>query len=395
MADLAVLDILLHGKPAGKLLELCNGRTLFDFDESYLADEGRPAIGLSFYEGVAGGAVGRPGQERNRLAPFFSNLLPEGPMREWLARQAGVAPEREFALLGALGDDLPGAVTVHHAGEGREESAMMRFSLPGMQAKFPAIADARTRLAVPEQGGGGNWIVKLPSPRWPKLPENEYTMTELARRAGIAVPETRLVPLADIQGLPEEFGSGAGTAFAARRFDRAQGASVHTEDFAQVFGIHPERKYNRGSLANIAQVLSRTTSSGSEWTEFIRRIVFNALIGNANAHLKNWSLAYPDKRAPALSPAYDLVSTVAYLPADIMSLKVSRSKAFADFSKGEILHLAERAALPGKAVWGIAKETIQLFHEAWAGNAGDLPVDNGVRSAIDRHIATLPMVKEA
>ena len=54
--------------------------------------------------------------------------------------------------------------------------------------------------------------------------------------------------------------------------------------------------------------------------EFLRRFVFNALIGNADMHLKNWSLIYPDRRAAMLAPAYDFVSTIAYLPDDRLAL---------------------------------------------------------------------------
>ena len=393
MADLSILHVLLHGRPVGKLLDLWGGRTLFEFDEAYAGDGHRPTLGLCLNNG-AGGVAGDTQPCRGRLMPFFSNLLPEGELLDWLAAEAGLGPGQEFALLRELGGDLPGAVTVRPDGE-RSPASPMRFSLAGMRMKFSAVADARSRLAIPAHGQGGDWIVKPPSPRWPALPENEWATMELARRVGIDVPETRLLPLAEIDGLPGAVGGPGERAFAVRRFDRVDGASVHSEDFAQVFGVHPERKYNRGSLANIAQVLSRTPGLEGGRLEFIRRVVFNALIGNGDAHLKDWALVYPDGRTPSLAPAYGLVSTIMYFPGTIMALKVSRSKKFGDFGKSEILHLAERAALPKRAVWNTARETVALFHEAWAGDARSLPIGEEMRSVVDKHLETLPLLREA
>ena len=402
MADLGVLDIHLHGSPVGRLLDLWGGRTLFEFDEAYTSSGNRPVLGL-FFEDGAGGVNADTQPCPGRLMPFFSNLLPEGESRDWLEPSLMGASGGEFTLLGALGGDLPGAITARlpagdaFAGPAREapSDGVMRSSLPGMRMKFPGRAGARFRLSVPGGGQEGDWIIKPPSPRWPDLPENEYAMMELARKVGIPVPDTRLVAMANIDGLPEAFAQGGGRAFAARRFDRADGASIHMEDFAQIFGVHPERKYNRGSLANIAQTLSRANSGLDSQLDLIRRITFNALIGNGDAHLKDWSLVYPDGRTPVLAPAYGLVSTIAYLPADLMALKVSRSRAFADFCKAELLHLAERAALPKTAVWEAARETVQRFHEVWAAEAGNLPLVDSARSAIDNHLKGLPIILEA
>lgn len=148
-----------------------------------------------------------------RVPPFFANLLPEGPLRAYLARQAGVNEKREFVLLWALGRDLPGALTVRAAdgtalppdadsraddlGDERRPD-MLRFSLAGVQLKFPALMNAGKPggLVIPAQGVGGSWIVKLPSARYAGIPENEFSMMTLARRLGMDVPDARL-PLPD------------------------------------------------------------------------------------------------------------------------------------------------------------------------------------------------------
>ena len=160
---------------------------------------------------------------------------------------------------------------------------------------------------------GGSWIVKLPSGRFAAVPENEYAMMALARAVGIEVPRTELIDIGDIRGLPADAGTMEGKALAVQRFDRGdKGAPIHMEDFAQVFGLYPDDKYRHRSYANIAAVLWAETGEAGTY-EFLRRLIFSVLIGNADMHLKNGSLLYPDQRSPVLSPAYDLVSTLPYI----------------------------------------------------------------------------------
>ena len=130
---------------------------------------------------------------------------------------------------------------------------------------------------------------------------------------------------------------------------------MHIEDFAQVFGVYPEDKYRRASARNIGAVIG-AECRGDDIVEFIRRLTFNTLIGNADMHLKKWSLIYPDRRHAALAPAYDLVSTIAYLPDDSAALKFSRTRRFSEFSEDELAHLAARALLPEKLVLDAARE---------------------------------------
>src|SRR5690606_25538475 len=88
------------------------GRTLFAFNEDYIEDDKRPTVSLS-YKDPFGGLVTKFRSYTMVVPPFFSNLLPEGPLRQYLADRAGVKQTREFFLLWMLGRDLPGAVTVH------------------------------------------------------------------------------------------------------------------------------------------------------------------------------------------------------------------------------------------------------------------------------------------
>ncbi len=403
MADVDILDVLLHHEPIGTLTRVGGDQTLFAFNDAYVADEDRPVLGLSFKEQLGGLlTVFRP--TRTRLMPFFSNLLPEGHLRTYVAQRAGVNPVREFFLLWVLGADLPGAVTIrpaHHDAWPPDESGAadddhrrdnaLRFSLAGMQLKLSAVMEASGGLTIPARGIGGSWIVKLPSRRFARVPENEFSMLTLARLSGMDVPAFRLVDVAAIRNLPDGIGTVDGQALAIERFDRSPaGGAVHVEDFAQVFGVYPEDKYRRASARSIGAVIG-AECRGDDIVEFIRRLTFNTLIGNADMHLKNWSLIYPDRRHAALAPAYDLVSTIAYLPDDSAALKFSRTRRFSEFSEDELAHLAAKALLPEKLVLDAARETVALFHQHWRGEWRHLPLAAEAAQAIAAHLQTIPI----
>ncbi len=271
----------------------------------------------------------------------------------------------------------------------------LRFSLAGVQLKFSAISEASGCLTIPAKGMGGSWIVKLPSTRFAGVPENEYSMMELARLVGMDVPSINLIDVKDVENLPSGIGELQGQAFAIKRFDRLEdGGQVHIEDFAQVFDVYPKEKYKKASAANIAQVIG-AESDEKDISEFIRRLVFNTLIGNADMHLKNWSLIYPDRRNATLSPAYDFVSTIPYIEDEKAALNFSRTKRFDEFTFDELKHLAARASLPEKVVLDTSIETISLFHEHWQKEKTNLPLHSNVREAIDKHIDKVPITTKA
>jgi len=405
MADVTVLDVRLYGTSIGTMTRVGGDRTIFAFNDDYIDDNGRPVLGLAFKD-VLGQLITDVKPTRVRVPPFFSNLLPEGPLRDYLAERAGVHPSREFFLLWVLGSDLPGAVTVVPAdGEpwpvdaqaggdvGRRDphESALRFSLAGVQIKFSAIHNARGGLTIPAKGVGGSWIVKLPSREFRRVPENEYSMLTLARLVGIEVPALELVDLDEIENLPRGIGTLEGQALAIRRFDRREdGTAVHMEDFAQVFGVYPGDKYKRASARSIAAVLGAECGE-NDIAEFIQRLTFNTLVGNADMHLKNWSLIYPDRRHAALAPAYDFVSTVAYIPDGEAALNFSRTKRFDQFSEDEILHLAAKARLPQRLVLDTARETVELFHQHWRAEKVNLPLEARVVDAVEKHLRTVPI----
>ena len=403
----STLNVLLYGEPIATITNVGNDRTLFAFMDSYIHDESRPVLGLGFKDSL-GGLLTSFKPTQTKLTPFFSNLLPEETMRHYLAERAGVNPAREFFLLWVLGQDLAGAITVEPAdGEALPPNVQqdiddemkidvpMRFSLAGVQLKFSAVQQANGGLTIPATGQGGSWIVKLPSSRFDAVPENEYSMMELARMLGMDVPETQLLPINQIANIPDGIGKFGDAfknaqAFVIKRFDRAGDQAVHIEDFAQVFGVYPQDKYKKASMRNIAQVIG-IEGQDEDIAEFTRRLVFNTLIGNADMHLKNWSVIYKDKRTASIAPAYDFVSTIPYIPDDSASLKVSRSKKFSDFTLDELSHLAAKAMLPEKLVLDTAKQTVAGFHEIWAKEKAHLPLTKSMIEAIETHLRSIPL----
>lgn len=407
MADVSVLDVLLYGEPIGTLTRVQGDRTLFAFNEDHIADAARPALGLGFKDSF-GDLITSFKPVQRRLMPFFSGLLPEGHLRTYLADRAGVNPAREFFLLWVLGRDLPGAITVvpvdgdawppdaEDDGDDRDDDhagEALRFSLAGVQLKFSAVIEATGGLTIPAHGVGGDWIVKLPSNQYEGVPENEYSMMTLARLVGIDVPAVQLLNPESIGNLPDGIGKLDGQAYAIERFDRlADGTPVHIEDFAQVFGVYPEDKYKRASYRSIARVIG-AEGRDTDIAELTRRLTFNALIGNADMHLKNWSLIYPDRRTAALAPAYDFVCTTAYVPDEQAALKFSRTRRVDEFTQDELSHLAAGARLPERLVLDTARETVARFHDVWKSEKGGLPMSAQVKKAVESNVAKVPLAK--
>lgn len=397
------LDVRLGPTHVGTLTHLGNEALIFTFDPAYVeADLERPTLSLGF-KTADGGLVEQTRPTRVRLPPFFSNLLPEAHLREYLAARGGIHPDREFFLLWLLGPDLPGAVDIRSPDGGtpptaddapsreRGQGQPFRFSLAGVQLKFSALMETSKGLTLPVGGVGGDWIVKLPSPRFEAVPENEHAMMTLAAAAGIDVPAVRLVATKDIGRLPPDLPEAFGQSLAVRRFDRpTPGVRVHIEDFAQVFGVYPENKYKRASYGSIARVLWLEAGEAAI-TEYTRRLVFNVLIGNADAHLKNWSVIYPDRRTAKLAPAYDLVATVPYIPADRLALSLGDTKEFADVDLDRFRRFAERAGLPVRLVVQTVRETAAKVRDLWPGHDPLRALPDWMRDKIAAHMATVPL----
>lgn len=386
------LEVSLSELPVGQLL-LTSADTPgvdlieFELDKRYLDAIPRPILGQFFEDNPA-----RAHRSRMRIPPFFSNLLLEGYLRKLVAKRAGVSPEREFYLIAYLGEDLPGTVVVRPDPplEVSAEQSQLRFSLAGVQLKFSMVREGRG-LRLPASGRGGDWLVKLPDARAQLVPENEYSMMKWAQGVGLEVPEVDLVSPSEVRGLPSEVETLTGQVFAIRRFDRpALGQRVHIEDFAQMLGLYAADKYESANYETVGNIILRLGGE-KDLQEFVARLVFITAIGNGDAHLKNWSLIYPDRVRARLSPAYDLVSTIQYIEGDALGLNLAGSKRFENVSLGSFEKLAKRLKVDPAPIASKVLATIEATLDAWSKLRPELPIPESFKSRIDAHLERVPL----
>ncbi len=372
----------------------------FRFRNEYLELHSRPVLGQLFEDDLR-----RAYRSTLRLPPFFSNLLPEGPLRELVARHTEVNEQREALLLGALGNDLPGAVVVEPGDGGDaldeeepsapgpeafEHDSRLKFSLAGVQLKFSVLRSGE-RLTLPASGQGGDWIVKLPDVQHPSVPGNEYSMLQWAQKAGIEVPEHQLIPISHIEGLPRGMVFSEVEAFAIRRFDRTPERRIHQEDFAQVLGLYPERKYKQYNYETIGNIV-HAVAGPEAFVEYARRLLFVVLSGNGDAHHKNWSLRYLDGRRASLSPAYDFVFTKAYLGEDELALKLGGARSFAGVTFSSFRQLALRCGYDERALVDRMLEAAVRIREAWTELEPEMPLAAEVKAKLRRHLDSVHLL---
>ena len=395
------LEVFLNAVKVGTIVRTPGDFNAFSFDEAYRVGGGSPTLSLSF-RAATGGLRKDPKPLAGALPAFFANLLPEDKLREAMEKHhAGdVRPGNDFDLLAALGADLPGAVRVV-PGEGMDEAPQTaahekpkaRFSLAGVQMKLSVMKNTGKGggLTLPLGDGQGQYIAKFPSTAFPGVSENEFAALALASAIGMDVPANELVAKSDFEGIPEEFDTLAeGQVLLITRFDRGtNGTRIHIEDFAQVFGVYPARKYEGAAYHDIAAALTAAISPAAA-LEFVRRLALAVVTGNGDMHLKNWSLIYPgDGGRPALAPVYDLLSTVPYIPADNLALSLGGERSFKAMSAPRWRAFANRARLPEPAVMKTVVETVARVNRHWWTLPEREVVPAPVLERIDAHVKAM------
>ena len=385
--------LYLHGHPVGHLWS-SHGTHRFELSDEYRQTPRRPVLGQVFEE--------RPlhrWKQAQRLSKWFSNLLPEhSRLRKLIAEQHEINHRNEFRLLMALGADLPGALQVtpdldpaaiehvssserfadggagmlgrQDVNTGVSEAYRIRFSLAGVQLKLSMMWSGNT-LMLPGAGELGDHLVKLPSRHYPGVPENEFAMMTWASETGIDVPDCKMRSAEDLGPLPPGFDALEGsTIYVVRRFDRGpygsnQDERIHMEDLNQVLDNWPEAKYEGASYERLGRIILALCGE-EDFLEYVRRLTFCIGIGNEDAHLKNWTIWYPDRIQPRLSPAYDLVSTIQYEDLDRgMALKLGGTKRVSLMTLAEMERLADRTDLEPALVTDTARRTLEAMHRSW------------------------------
>ena len=315
----------------GKLIQNDIGKMSFRYDPEWLSNPNRNAISISLPR--------QPNTFNFRACGgFFSGLLPEEDIRKNIATTLGISPKNDFSMLARIGGDCAGALTFLPEGvipntapytykpltEKELEQILkdlpnrpllaglpdMRLSLAGAQTKLSVCIKNET-VSLPLNGAPSTHILKPGNPRFPHLVHNEAFCMQLAQKTGLATAPSEVRHVGDISYL------------LIARYDREyiQHSILkrkHQEDFCQALGIMSDRKYQQegGPSLRICFELIRQYSAipAIDLYRFLDAVLYNYLIGNNDAHGKNFSFLYK-KTTPLkiqLAPLYDLVSTAYY-----------------------------------------------------------------------------------
>ncbi|MDZ7783220.1 MAG: type II toxin-antitoxin system HipA family toxin [Halioglobus sp.] len=376
------------------------------FAPEFAANEVRPTFSLITHPAFpkAGAIMEKPWVKRQKLHPVLSNLLPEGALREYLAQALKTHTDNEFELFAYLGQDLPGALIATaiepdavpdyvlddrakaNAVNSPAQDEKKRFSLAGVQMKF-SMREQDGRYQIAESGALGDWIIKTPSTTHRHVPLNEYTAMHLAELVGVDIPDIRLVEMDKLERLPAINLPDEHYSFAIRRFDRHKGERIHMEDFAQILVKYPQEKYRSANYQNIGKVLYAYAEDGlGDVQQFARRLLVNILLANGDAHLKNWSVIYPDKVTPTLSPAYDIVTTRVYMGDEReFALNLGKDKDWYQASMAQFEYWAGKADIPWRAIRPHLLDTVEKARSQWPEALKDLPMDEKHKAELREH----------
>jgi len=426
------LEVRLYDRVCGYLCE-AGGNTRFVPSESFRGDADRPTLSLSITIPTEAGARATAEVLDNAwhpaiyntghaLPPYFAGLLPEGELRRRLeATRSNPGDKDDFGILASAGQDLPGAVVIVPADigtlpayaraygvtgggdnlevkvvEGATEGAA---SVSGVQNKLAlSTAQKGSRYTLPTQGRLSDVIAKLPARNDDSQVFNESIAMRLAAAAGVQAAPCTVLPLSTIavEGLAAALGEHLHY-LAVDRFDRGPGGRVHAEDACQMLGRMPARKYaDAKAYAQFVAVLYRLSPSGAENArQFFLRQAVNTLLGNSDAHLKNFSVVYRNGRLPELAPAYDIVC-VAALPGfagygqNVAIDAAQRRETLATYED-----IAAQAGIPTRLATAAVRDAVAQAKARWPALLDELNAPAGMRAVIAERLAGLPLARLA
>ncbi len=307
--------------------------------------------------------------------PFFAGLLPEGGKRQQIAKTLQVSTQNDYALLDSLGGECAGAVTLLEPGQSpqtfdvardvrwldhaqllqvldemplrpmRAGDDGLRLSLAGAQDKLPVVLDADSvRVGLPLNGSPSTHILKPPIAGVDGSVFNEAYCMALASGFKLDVARCQIQAITD--------GAQQRHYLLVERYDRqadVPGLRLHQEDFCQALGIVSEHKYQNEGGPSLAQAFallrSATRPSAPHTLKLLDYVVFNALIGNHDAHGKNFSLLYTPAGA-VLTPLYDALCTAVYPTlTDKMAMKIGSKYKFSEVQARHWEQFAVESAL--------------------------------------------------
>lgn len=327
------LDVYLYRHLVGKLVQDDHGEMTFQYTKDWMKD--KQAVPLSQSLPLQSQVF-----TRKECIGFFNGILPEGGKREIVAKNLGISSKNDVKMLELIGGECAGAVTFLPSGEslpaGNSEyhtlteaelantlrnlpkrpllagASRVRLSLAGAQDKL-AVYVTDGQISIPLEGSPSTHILKPAIREFDAIVVNELLCMRLARAVGLPTASVILGRAEDVEYLLVE------------RYDRVKDVSrglrrLHQEDFCQALGTVSDNKYQADggpSIADCVALLRKAcTTPVQDILHFLDSIIFNYLIGNNDAHGKNFSLLYkgypPELRTTVFAPLYDLVSTIYY-----------------------------------------------------------------------------------
>jgi serine/threonine-protein kinase HipA len=402
------LDVYQHRELVGHLIQDDGGQMVFDYAESWLQKPDATPLSHSL-------PLRRERFKRNECRGYFAGILPEESKREIIARNLGISERNDYAMLERIGGECAGAVTFIPAGESLPAlddryRALSAHELAGILKELPrrpllagetgirlSLAGAQDKIAVrvegdaislPLGGAPSTHILKPAVERFAGVVFNEAFCMRLAAASGLPAAEAEIRRVEDVEYLLVE------------RYDRMHRQSLggvallerlHQEDFCQALGIVSENKYQKEGGPSLKQcfALLREVSNAPviDLARLLDAVVFNLLVGNNDAHGKNFSLLYRGvgtaNREIRLAPLYDVVSTYYYpeLTRD-MAMKIGGEYSSDKVSKANFEQLAEDAGLAKPLV----RSRVPELAEAVLSNLDKTAINHPVADALDGQI---------
>lgn len=359
------LDVYLHDMKVGTLSSE-KGRMEFCYSSAYITNSEAEPLAFSL-------PVRPEPYQEEAITPFFSNLLPDESVRVRIAEILGISPENTFGLLKEIGEDCAGAVAffapdkvpsalsnpIYRTLSDDESDEILRhlterplnigaedFHISGAGAQDKLVATVENgKILLPLKGTPSTHIIKPGIERFPESVFNEYYCMKLAAACGL---ETAPCDILMLKGIPY---------YITERYDRAYNGKIwtrlHQEDFCQLLGYDPKVKYESEGgpkLLQCFELLRKMEMPATDTIAFLDRIIFCFLIGNGDAHAKNFSVVYRNKK-PGLAPAYDLLSTTVYPNlAPRLAMKIDGEYSFRWITPGKLIRMGIKAGLSERIV---------------------------------------------
>lgn len=385
-----ILSVYLHQDMVGQLM-LDDGNMVFEYADSWLKNPNSVPLSHSL-------PLQKERSHRKICRGFFAGILPEESKRTMVAQNLGISKTNDFSMLEHIGGECAGAVTFIHEGETLpahdynyrhlSEAELLkilellprqplmagvdgvRLSLAGAQDKI-AVHVSGNKISIPLGGAPSTHILKPAIERFEGLVFNEAFCLKLADAVGLSVAKVEIRKTGTIDYLLVE------------RYDRRIDTDgnvhrLHQEDFCQALGVASEDKYQSegGPSLKDCFALLREASSRPviDLARLLDAVIFNLLIGNHDAHGKNFSLLYQPGNTQ-LAPLYDLISTVYYPQlTKKMAMKIGKEAESSKITLEHFEHLAQDAGLSTP----IMKKCLPELTEKVLANIGKVGINHPV-----------------